>query len=181
MSHPYKIGRNDPCFCGSGKKYKKCCVEEMQKHVTESDLEDSMQIFSHKIKKDYPQIKRFVFSQEDNLPKMSEILMEFGSDFIEEAEKDDEIEIILTICVVAWNLSFLDVQEINEAIESFLKLKELEHDKEELRAILTELIDRKAIEYPHINRVIQHFEFIKTKNGRVFNVASTESSPTIIQ
>src|SRR3989338_3918238 len=22
---PKKIGRNDPCFCGSGKKYKKCC------------------------------------------------------------------------------------------------------------------------------------------------------------
>ena len=21
-----KIGRNDPCSCGSGKKYKKCCV-----------------------------------------------------------------------------------------------------------------------------------------------------------
>jgi preprotein translocase subunit SecA len=20
-----KIGRNDPCYCGSGKKYKKCC------------------------------------------------------------------------------------------------------------------------------------------------------------
>lgn len=20
-----KIGRNDPCICGSGKKYKKCC------------------------------------------------------------------------------------------------------------------------------------------------------------
>lgn len=22
---PLKIGRNDPCLCGSGKKYKKCC------------------------------------------------------------------------------------------------------------------------------------------------------------
>ncbi|MGB1398058.1 MAG: SEC-C metal-binding domain-containing protein, partial [Planctomycetota bacterium] len=21
-----KIGRNDPCPCGSGKKYKKCCL-----------------------------------------------------------------------------------------------------------------------------------------------------------
>lgn len=21
-----KIGRNDPCFCGSGKKYKNCCI-----------------------------------------------------------------------------------------------------------------------------------------------------------
>jgi uncharacterized protein YchJ len=20
-----KLGRNDPCFCGSGKKFKKCC------------------------------------------------------------------------------------------------------------------------------------------------------------
>lgn len=30
MNEPYqretkKIGRNDPCPCGSGKKYKKCC------------------------------------------------------------------------------------------------------------------------------------------------------------
>jgi uncharacterized protein len=23
-----KIGRNDPCYCGSGKKYKKCCGAE---------------------------------------------------------------------------------------------------------------------------------------------------------
>ncbi|HCS75454.1 MAG TPA: hypothetical protein DIW17_16465 [Clostridiales bacterium] len=22
---PVKIGRNEPCPCGSGKKYKKCC------------------------------------------------------------------------------------------------------------------------------------------------------------
>jgi uncharacterized protein len=21
-----KVGRNDPCFCGSGKKFKKCCL-----------------------------------------------------------------------------------------------------------------------------------------------------------
>lgn len=25
-----KIGRNDPCPCGSGKKYKKCCGRERQ-------------------------------------------------------------------------------------------------------------------------------------------------------
>ncbi|MBI2631967.1 SEC-C domain-containing protein [Candidatus Pacearchaeota archaeon] len=26
-----KIGRNDPCPRGSGKKYKKCCLEKMEK------------------------------------------------------------------------------------------------------------------------------------------------------
>jgi preprotein translocase subunit SecA len=25
-SRPVKVGRNDPCPCGSGKKYKKCCL-----------------------------------------------------------------------------------------------------------------------------------------------------------
>ena len=24
----YKIGRNDPCYCGSGEKYKKCCIDK---------------------------------------------------------------------------------------------------------------------------------------------------------
>jgi len=23
-----KIGRNEPCFCGSGKKFKKCCINK---------------------------------------------------------------------------------------------------------------------------------------------------------
>lgn len=27
---PFKIGRNDPCPCGSGKKFKKCCIEKYQ-------------------------------------------------------------------------------------------------------------------------------------------------------
>jgi SWIM/SEC-C metal-binding protein len=26
ISNPIKLGRNDPCFCGSGKKFKKCCI-----------------------------------------------------------------------------------------------------------------------------------------------------------
>lgn len=26
---PFKVGRNEPCPCGSGKKYKKCCGGRM--------------------------------------------------------------------------------------------------------------------------------------------------------
>jgi len=25
VRHSHKVGRNDPCVCGSGKKFKKCC------------------------------------------------------------------------------------------------------------------------------------------------------------
>ncbi|MCI0381526.1 MAG: SEC-C domain-containing protein [Chlamydiae bacterium] len=31
-----KVGRNDPCPCGSGKKYKKCCEERIEKKTLSS-------------------------------------------------------------------------------------------------------------------------------------------------
>lgn len=27
-----RLGRNDPCPCGSGKKYKKCCLDNEHSH-----------------------------------------------------------------------------------------------------------------------------------------------------
>jgi hypothetical protein len=33
----YKVGRNDPCPCGSGKKYKKCCLAETFVQVGKED------------------------------------------------------------------------------------------------------------------------------------------------
>ena len=41
-----KIGRNSPCFCGSGKKYKKCCLNKKSKNTTDpymQQLDDMMQ------------------------------------------------------------------------------------------------------------------------------------------
>lgn len=35
-----KVGRNDPCPCGSGKKYKKCCIEDNAASVWSSDVVD---------------------------------------------------------------------------------------------------------------------------------------------
>jgi uncharacterized protein len=29
-----KVGRNDPCSCGSGKKYKNCCMQKQQTKST---------------------------------------------------------------------------------------------------------------------------------------------------
>ena len=33
------IGRNDPCPCGSGKKYKKCCLLKLDELKRVEDLE----------------------------------------------------------------------------------------------------------------------------------------------
>ena len=38
-----KLGRNDPCHCGSGKKYKRCCMGSVSKqHAQVSDEVEAM-------------------------------------------------------------------------------------------------------------------------------------------
>ena len=41
-----KVGRNDPCSCGSGKKYKKCCLlkEEMRDEMDVKKVEDEIHL-----------------------------------------------------------------------------------------------------------------------------------------
>ncbi len=49
-----KSGRNDPCPCGSGKKYKKCCGQNQKvskhsfTHLTSSKIQSNMQEISKK-------------------------------------------------------------------------------------------------------------------------------------
>ena len=62
-----KIGRNDPCPCGSGKKYKKCCLDKIQK-----------------ARKRYKQIKKH-WSKEDVIQMSTEQIIQklyrFGVEF----------------------------------------------------------------------------------------------------
>jgi uncharacterized protein YecA (UPF0149 family) len=33
-----KLGRNEPCFCGSGQKYKKCCLVKEEAREKEAQV-----------------------------------------------------------------------------------------------------------------------------------------------
>ncbi len=39
MAHTEKLGRNDPCHCGSGKKYKKCCLPADEQELRQKSLD----------------------------------------------------------------------------------------------------------------------------------------------
>lgn len=44
MSNMIKIGRNDPCPCGSGLKFKKCCLEKLGGVFTGEALFESINL-----------------------------------------------------------------------------------------------------------------------------------------
>ena len=44
IRNPVKIGRNDPCPCGSGKKYKKCCLKRGVTEITAAPKQQDVSI-----------------------------------------------------------------------------------------------------------------------------------------
>ncbi|MBI4745045.1 MAG: SEC-C domain-containing protein [Deltaproteobacteria bacterium] len=86
--HRKKAGRNDPCPCGSGKKYKKCCLakDEAASHKTavtlvESSLTDRLLSFAlqQRLKKDFESAYSLYFKKPFREPVvMDEEDIEFG-------------------------------------------------------------------------------------------------------
>ena len=54
------IGRNDPCMCGSGRKYKQCCLKRDERLVTAQRSETSSTAHTIQIALKHQQAGRFV-------------------------------------------------------------------------------------------------------------------------
>lgn len=79
VSKPWKLGRNDPCSCGSGKKFKKCCLSKVEavkakpakprimaskdgmvwKEAPPQLSEKAMRVFEEKQRKEQERVARF--------------------------------------------------------------------------------------------------------------------------
>lgn len=146
-----KIGRNDPCPCGSGKKYKKCCgiVAEYTEPSADLFTKYSNLMTAVKIKLDQfygNEIKRvrrellqhfLRFTVEKRLPTEHETLF---SDWLWFDQMDDEADTLgyqylknngeymegpLKDCLAAMNLSYLSVYEVVAAKDFYLELRDI--------------------------------------------------------
>ena len=73
-----KIGRNEPCVCGSGKKYKKCCLKS-------NDINSHHRI---ETTENFKEINEFMTQEFQNKIKQSEIWNELVAKFGEEKAEE---------------------------------------------------------------------------------------------
>lgn len=92
-----KLGRNEPCHCGSGKKYKKCClgiklepvVQDFSETLTNPDIDDAWDDFEDDTEeKNYPQhnkypCKKFI----ENIPQIDPVQKKLVDDWWDVFEK----------------------------------------------------------------------------------------------
>lgn len=109
--------------------------------------------------------------------KMSDVLKAFVQPFLGAAKNHDQREMLIAIAISAWNLSFLPEDRRSSQLEELVNDLCESQDRvaqDEIRAIVTEMIERKQTFFADCQRYILDFEFQETRTDYHLAVMSTE-------
>jgi hypothetical protein len=174
-----KIGRNDLCPCGSGLKYKKCCLKSEQVDSKEIRMHHIQTGFKQRIRKNLSDEAIFLDPTTETI-KMSEIILEFAEDMLRNSDTRSEKENAINIACLAWNLAWIkqkDNKEYENQLASFIKEMGIK-DKDyinDMESLINALVNKKIEEYPMIDKLIVHYQVDFHKDELMLNVASTYS------
>ncbi len=116
-----KIGRNDPCYCGSGKKYKQCCLLARAGSNMYADQEISDFLPGRQENQFYHFLGMMLARAEiarDEDVNLSEILIDSDDDCLEKATTLEDIQMILLMAdllseaSLSWAMLNGDVEEM---------------------------------------------------------------------
>ncbi len=156
-----RIGRNQPCPCGSGKKYKKCCYGKNDKGKI---------LFSSGPGKDLPEGATVI---PNTRKKMSEILLEFAKPLTDVCKSDRAFYNAIELSATAWNSSLFPPKEQNEITEECIeKYIGDNQDKEIVKEILSMMLERKEKYFSHIRWMIMDLEISYRDGEHQVNVMS---------
>jgi hypothetical protein len=170
----YKLGRNESCYCGSGQKYKRCCLITDGHHFENDDVKEKSILFKngeYLRERVQNELGGLVLQGEINGIKMSEVIIELADFLLEQAHTEDRIRTAITITCTAWNIALLGF----ENAPKFLDPKQINDPmvKQDVLDIINVIIEKKQACYPEINRIILDFDMVKTKSNLHINVVST--------
>jgi len=153
-----KVGRNDPCPCGSGKKYKKCCLNMLYDNVPAAIKEKfASRAFENS------NGKSIVIQDNQDKEKMSALLADFASPLTDPCDDENSFREVLALAAIAWNAGLVRKKEGPES----LKLQEIlandfnnKMDKSSVIKTIEAMIDRKEKYFSQYERFITDFELV---------------------
>ncbi len=146
---PNKIGRNDPCPCGSGKKYKHCCLRLgyinydfgplHYENVFEATQEEMAQFEASLMKASIPIQEEVSHLKEPSLEDMISDASNFGCDELKDCYPKDIVAAIVTSLLV-FHGKIKDIEKDMESIWRKLRVWSRRHEIMSLRRLVDRII-----------------------------------------
>jgi hypothetical protein len=167
------IGRNDKCPCGSGQKYKKCCLQNGSKGIVEASVQ-KLKDRSIQRSEEYGEKSPLYFRDLNGVRKMSEIILDFAQPLLDKTDGSLEGQKkALSVATIAWNIALMD--DIDEQLEKLEDHMRSEDDQflEDMSVILSSLVQRKLDFYSDVKRMVMDYDIVDTGEGFHLNVVSS--------
>lgn len=172
-----KLGRNESCHCGSGKKYKRCCLSlDESRPVSSAKQSKALQLnterFRNRVQRQMGD-KCAIFQGELDGIKMSAVILDLADVLLEAAHTKRQQESAIGITCVAWNIAVAGMETAQEFLDAYFETIDDPIHKQDTLDIINALVARKQRLYPEINRIILEHEVVGTKNNLHLNVVSS--------
>ena len=171
-----KLGRNDACYCGSGKKYKRCCLlqaETLPKTRQRNAVElRNTERFRNRVQQRMGD-KCSILQGDLNGVKMSAVILDLADFLLEMAHTKERQKAAITITCIAWNIAVAGMEKAQKLFDAYFETIDDPIHQQDTLDIIETIIERKQLLYPDINRFILDYEVAGTQNNLHLNVVST--------
>ena len=171
-----KPGRNDACYCGSGKKYKRCCLlqaailpDTRQRNAIELR---NTERFRNRVQQRMGD-KCSILQGDLNGVKMSAVILDLADFLLEMAHTKERQKAAITITCIAWNIAVAGMEKAQKLFDAYFETIDDPIHQQDTLDIIETIIEKKQLLYPEINRFILDYEVAGTKNNLHLNVVST--------
>jgi hypothetical protein len=149
-----KMGRNDPCHCGSGKKYKKCCLdadEAARPRVVERDGQRFD--VSPGVSESQFESAREYFCEKDAGRGPAQQMADYAKPIIDATDGSlESMQKALNIGMIFWNLALLKDDAKREQALGEMAARIGEADRAEWEQTARMMIDRHRTMFPQMHR-----------------------------
>lgn len=181
-----KLGRNDLCCCGSGKKYKRCCLLGEQKFPQERTTTISPVARQRSAERLARRVKRHIGDDGTILMgslelKMSGVILDLADFLLKAAKTKAQHESAIAITCIAWNIAVLGPEHGQKCWDAFCNKIDSFDYKEDIDEIMNAIITKKRDNYSQIGRIIVDYDLLMNKNDVHLTIMSVVPEEELLE
>ncbi len=160
------IGRNAPCHCGSGVKYKKCCLGKDLQASSQGALErlpsstrvvergEERFIASSDVSETDLEMAAEYFEQKRRGRGPAQDIADFAQPLIDAADGPATLQNALSLGAIFWNLAVTKDEALREKMfeDIVTKMQKTEEDALEFRKLAAGMLERHRQMFPEMHR-----------------------------
>jgi len=133
-----KVGRNDPCPCGSGKKFKKCCI----------DAREDRLLISGDVTPGQLRLANQFFADKDAGRGPAQQMMDFAKPLVDATDGSaEDVQRALDLSLLLWNVADVDDAAREELLSKMAERFE-DEQREAFQRLARMMVERKREMFP---------------------------------